>query len=126
MKRVNKHTRAGQRGKIIQCPKCNYQSVSYHFAWGGSGCVGCHEMIDKYDYLIPELTQQQDSRVRNEQYIDNSIRHTCYELNKDLMDNMDNYWKEWNKLYKKLKKKIKTYDDFEKFYECQFVYWKEE
>ena len=116
MKKVNKHTRAGKRGKIIQCPKCNYQSVSYHFAWGGSGCVGCDEMIDKYDYLIPELTEEQDSKVRDEQYVDNSIRHICYETNKFLMEDMWIYWKYWKRLYKKLKKKIKTNDDLEKYY----------
>ena len=113
MKKVNKHTRAGQKGKIIQCPKCHYQSVSYHFAWAGSGCVGCDEMIDKYDYLIPEITDEQDFKVREEQHIDNGIRKICYEVNKHLWNkkatcpkDMDNYWKAFNDLYKDMKKKL--------------------
>jgi len=111
MKRVNKHTRAGQKGKIIQCPKCNHQSVSYHFAWAGSGCGSCDEMIDKYDYLIPELTEEQDSKVRDEQYIDNGIRKICYETNKHIWNkDTDKYWKAFDSLYKVLKKKITTWD----------------
>jgi len=33
MKKVDRYTRAGNDGKLIQCPECGEQSRVYHFAW---------------------------------------------------------------------------------------------
>lgn len=49
LKKVNKHTRAGS-GKIIVCPNCSACFKVYHFSWSDLTCIGCKEMINKYDY----------------------------------------------------------------------------
>ena len=35
---VSKHTRAGNDGKLIYCPHCNFPQRVYHFAWAGILC----------------------------------------------------------------------------------------
>jgi len=58
---VNRYTRSGINGKIIQCPKCSHRTRVYHFSWGASTCGssnhslgGCQSMIDKNDWLVIE------------------------------------------------------------------------
>lgn len=53
LKRVDKHSRAGRKGKIVICPKCNGTLRLYHFAFCGIACLHCNERIDKYELLIP-------------------------------------------------------------------------
>ncbi len=50
--RVNKYTRAGQKGKQIVCPSCKHVSTVYHFAWSGLGCLNCKQMIDKFNWEL--------------------------------------------------------------------------
>ena len=60
MKRVNGHTRAGKRGKDIQCPHCGYRFTVYHFAWSALVCFnlhpanGCKREVKKLDWLVAE------------------------------------------------------------------------
>ena len=51
-KPVTKHTRAGYKGKLIECPICQDQHVVYHFAWSALGCQSCQNMIDKYAWSV--------------------------------------------------------------------------
>ncbi len=51
MERINKHSRAGQSGKYIMCPKCRQAHKVYHFAWSASQCSHCKKMINKEDYF---------------------------------------------------------------------------
>ncbi|HAT64278.1 MAG TPA: hypothetical protein DCS66_06705 [Flavobacteriaceae bacterium] len=109
MQKVNRNTRAGNHGKIIQCPKCNHQSVSYHFSFAASGCTGCGEIINKNDYLLPTITKEKDARVRKAHRKDNAIRRICYKTNKHLFKSGDinKYWVAFDKLYKHLSNKAK-------------------
>ncbi len=50
---VNKHTRAGEDGKIVICPKCDGILKLYNFAFCAIACLHCNEEIEKYDLLIP-------------------------------------------------------------------------
>jgi len=49
MKKVDKYTRAGKKGKVIVCPCGDNSTRVYHFAWCGISC-SCGEMIDKEDW----------------------------------------------------------------------------
>ena len=53
MKQVNRYTRAGKNGKIIECPKCKHWSPVYHFSWSALACQLCEESINKEDWIIP-------------------------------------------------------------------------
>ena len=65
-KKVRKHTQAGKRGKIIQCPECSHRMVMSGFAWSKLVCLGCKAEIKKTDYLLPKLSPRQEAKVRKE------------------------------------------------------------
>ena len=52
LKKVDKHTRAGKKGKLIVCPECKNIERVYHFAWSAIICPKCNKVIDKYDYYV--------------------------------------------------------------------------
>ena len=49
---VNKHTRAGKKGKLIICPECYASAIIYHFSFSAIACQNCSEMIDKYELYV--------------------------------------------------------------------------
>ena len=56
LKRVNKHTRAGKKGKRLYCPNenCdmrNKQTRVYDFKWKLITCVGCWYAWEKYEWF---------------------------------------------------------------------------
>jgi len=61
MKKVNKHTRAGENGKSIVCPKCKLASTVYHFAWSAITCNHCQSDVNKNDWLLNE--KEEDEKV---------------------------------------------------------------
>ena len=63
-RKVGKHTKAGKRGKIIQCPECAHRMVMSNFAWSKLVCLGCKAEIKKTDYLLPKLSPRQEAKVR--------------------------------------------------------------
>tara|TARA_R110000850_G_scaffold33972_4_gene92134 strand:+ start:106 stop:393 length:288 start_codon:yes stop_codon:yes gene_type:complete len=73
MKRVNKHTRAGQQGKTIYCSKCNSKNKVYHFSWSALTCGGCNDMIDKYDFLL-QPRQYRSNQGRSTQQYNSSMK----------------------------------------------------
>ncbi len=52
MKKVNKYTRAGYRGKSITCPECDTDVIVYHFAWSALGCQSCGAMVEKNQWSV--------------------------------------------------------------------------
>ena len=48
---VNKHTRAGNNGKMIICPCCSQIATVYHFSWSALTCQSCQQSINKYDWI---------------------------------------------------------------------------
>ena len=50
MSYVNKHTRAGNSGKIIFCPCGEHSLKVYHFSWSALNC-SCG-MIEKEDWSV--------------------------------------------------------------------------
>ena len=52
--KVNRYTRAGRFGKVVECPECNHHQIIYHFSWSALGCLGCKQMIEKQDWNLPE------------------------------------------------------------------------
>ena len=58
---VNRHTRAGQNGKIMLCPKCGTAMRVYHFSFCGITCQGCREGIDKYELELPSSDELANS-----------------------------------------------------------------
>ena len=54
MKKVNKHTRAGKRGKRIFYPECNKPPKVYHFSWSALTCGTCEQMINKNEWNLGE------------------------------------------------------------------------
>ena len=81
---VGKHTKAGKKGKIIECPECGHHSLSYHFSWSASSCQGCARMIEKRHYLLPKLGKRKEAKVRAACESDNRVRQYCYLKNKHL------------------------------------------
>ena len=63
-RKVGKHTKAGKRGKIIQCPECAHRMVMSNCAWSKLVCLGCKAEIKKTDYLLPKLSPRQEAKVR--------------------------------------------------------------
>lgn len=49
---VNKHTRAGSQGKLIQCPFCAEETRVFHFSWVAIVCESCDETVRKFDWRI--------------------------------------------------------------------------
>jgi DNA-directed RNA polymerase subunit M/transcription elongation factor TFIIS len=74
LRKVRKHTKAGKRGKIIQCPECSHRMVMSNFAWSKIVCLGCRAEIKKTDCLLPKLSKRQEAKVRTtyeaEQFLD--------------------------------------------------------
>jgi DNA-directed RNA polymerase subunit M/transcription elongation factor TFIIS len=64
-KKVGKHTQAGKKGKIIQCPECSHRMVMSNFAWSKIVCLGCRAEIKKTDCLLPRLGKRQEAKVRS-------------------------------------------------------------
>jgi hypothetical protein len=54
MNKVNKHTRAGQNGKLVICPFCDEKQRLYHFSFIACTCQSCKKLVDKYDWLLTE------------------------------------------------------------------------
>ena len=106
MKNVDRYTRAGHSGKIIQCPKsdCKHQQVVYHFAWSAVTCQGCKKTVSKQDFLVPELGKKKASEIRGAHERDNAIRERCYQLIKDqwLLEDKTLYVVAFNALYEQL------------------------
>jgi transcription elongation factor Elf1 len=102
--KVNRYTRAGRNGKIIQCPKCNHHQVVYHFSWSAVTCQGCKAIVDKPDFYIPELSKEEASEIIDASRRDNEIREHCAEQNKHLWleGDKDDYWKAFDTMYKRL------------------------
>ena len=44
---VDKHTRAGSQGKLIQCPHCLTDTKVYHFSWVSIVCDNCDTVVKK-------------------------------------------------------------------------------
>lgn len=53
---VNRYTRAprGGFGKLIRCPRCEWDTRVYHFRFTALQCAGCRGEIAKNDFLIVE------------------------------------------------------------------------
>ena len=51
-KYVDRYTRAGYKGKLIICPKCNSMQGVFHFSWSALSCIDCKAMVNKYDWKI--------------------------------------------------------------------------
>ena len=51
---VQKHTRAGKKGKEVFCPRpeCSYPTHVYNFAWSSLVCKACGATVDKPEWLI--------------------------------------------------------------------------
>jgi hypothetical protein len=45
--RCSSRTRAGADGRAVWCPHCGKGSRFYNFMFGGVGCGGCYEMVDR-------------------------------------------------------------------------------
>jgi hypothetical protein len=101
MKKVDRYTRAGRNGKIIQCPHCEHKSVVYHFSWCAITCQGCKADVDKQDFFIPELSKEKASEIIEANNRDNELREHCAEQNKHLWVEGDKaaYWKAFNATY---------------------------
>jgi len=84
IKKVNRHTRAGRNGKVVQCPKCGSLQTLYGFSFCAITCTDCEQMVDKYDLIIPELTSKQTLDAIHEREIDNAIRTVVATVNKNL------------------------------------------
>ena len=41
-------------GKEIFCPSCGGSTIVPHFAWQNFECPQCREVIEKYDWLVPD------------------------------------------------------------------------
>jgi ribosomal protein S27E len=54
MNKVNKNTRAGKNGKVIQCPNCKQKTKVHHFSWSAIQCEKCKKMVDKEKWNISE------------------------------------------------------------------------
>ena len=52
VKKVNKHTRAGNNGKEIVCPYCTAPATVFHFSWSALGCQYCGQSINKESWLL--------------------------------------------------------------------------
>jgi len=65
-RKVGRYTKAGKRGKIIQCPECAHRMVMYDFSWSKIVCLGCKAEIKKTDCLLPKLSKRQEAKVRRE------------------------------------------------------------
>ena len=63
MKNVDRYSRAGQRGRIIECSKCGTLKVVYHFGWAALGCIGCKEVVTKKDFLVAELSKEESWKI---------------------------------------------------------------
>jgi len=50
LKHLSKHSRCGDHGTEIQCPKCKQINTIYHMAWSAITCQNCTAMIDKYEW----------------------------------------------------------------------------
>ena len=56
LKRVNRYTRAGKKGKRLHCPNkdCtmgNKQTIVYNFSWRLKTCFGCWYAWEKYEWF---------------------------------------------------------------------------
>ena len=49
---VTKATRAGSRGKLIECPRCNSELRVFHFSWQGLVCQNCKAAVPKYEWRL--------------------------------------------------------------------------
>jgi|TARA_R110000824_G_scaffold398243_1_gene602113 ribosomal protein S27E len=90
-KKVTRYTKAGKRGKIIECPECGHQSVVYHFSWLASECLGCKGMIGKTDYLLPQLGERKEAKVRAACASDDRVRQFCAIKLRHLLNKGDKY-----------------------------------
>ena len=104
MKNVDRYTRAGHSGKIIQCPHCQHHSVVSHFAWCAITCQGCKADVDKQDFFIPELSKEKASEIIEANNRNSELREHCAEQNKHLWVEGDKaaYWKAFNATYNSL------------------------
>lgn len=40
-----------KRGKLLTCPKCNWEWLAGHLHWDAFKCMGCKTMTDKNKWL---------------------------------------------------------------------------
>ena len=103
---VDRYTRAGRSGKIIECPKpdCKHRQVVYHFAWSAVTCQGCLKTVSKQDFFVPELGEEEASEIRGAHERDNAIRERCSQLIKDLwlLEDKTLYFVAFKALYEQL------------------------
>jgi len=52
MKKVNRNTRAGKHGTMIECPNCEHRALVFHFSWSALGCTQCKGMIEKSEWSV--------------------------------------------------------------------------
>ncbi len=55
VKKVNKHTRAGNNGKEIVCSHCSAPATVFHFSWSALTCQYCGKSINKQDWYLSEV-----------------------------------------------------------------------
>ena len=109
MKKVDRHTRAGKRGIIIECPKCSHRTVVYHLSWIAKICTNCKENIAKYSFIEPRLTDEEDREVRRIKNEDDFIREICFNEYRDLWEAKEHelYWEKFTEKYAELKAYMK-------------------
>lgn len=56
--KVNRYTRSGKDGKVIQCPNCQNNQIVYHFSWSAITCQSCKQLIDKLEWEIPQINKK--------------------------------------------------------------------
>ncbi len=55
---VNRWTRAGKKGKYINCPHCFETTLVWHFAWSALKCAGCKGYVEKHRWIINNVSQK--------------------------------------------------------------------
>jgi len=55
-RRVPKWAKAGKKGKEIFCPKCGGSTTVGHFAWENLACTHCKKPVQKYDWLLADVS----------------------------------------------------------------------
>lgn len=65
MAKVSKFARAKKVGSKIYCPKCNHETLVFHFGWSALVCPGCKAEIGKTDFDVFPLGKPWVARNHN-------------------------------------------------------------
>ena len=107
VKKVNRHTRAGRNGKVVQCPKCGSLSTLYGFSFSAITCGDCNEWIEKYDLIIPDLSREDTLKAIHRSEIDNAVRNVCAVMLKDYwQSDPSQYAKKFRYFYGRLRVEV--------------------